>query len=172
VAIRVSTATPTSPVPFSNRLHPFDHRPFQPSPCVLRQFRNALNDYLIVCHNDRNSAGPVVPTLPQERKRQVQAVCCGSLDQGVESVGENSRAYSYGASNWGTALELTDPERPDRLRRNREAPHPRRKNAALQRKALSVTQASDHTGAVVSACEAARLCRGNGLTLRRLPCAC
>jgi hypothetical protein len=45
-----------------NGVHPLDHRPFQPSLCFSRLVRVALDDNLVVAHEDRGvSAHPDAP---------------------------------------------------------------------------------------------------------------
>jgi hypothetical protein len=62
-------------------IHPFDHRLLQPGLCVHRAFCIALDDYLVVADENRYGRWTLVPTLPQKRQCQLQAVGCGSLDR-------------------------------------------------------------------------------------------
>jgi hypothetical protein len=63
-----------------NGIHPFDHRLFQPSLCFFRLLYIAFNDYLIMANEDRHGPGRLIPTLPQKRQCELQAVRSRTLD--------------------------------------------------------------------------------------------
>src|SRR5215207_11496396 len=47
-----------------NRLHPFNHRILQPGSYVRRLLCVALDDYLVMAHENRHGTWALVPTLP------------------------------------------------------------------------------------------------------------
>jgi hypothetical protein len=71
-----------------NGVHPFGHRFLQPGHYVCCLLGVALDDHLVVAHEDRHGLRTLVPTLPQQGACQLQAVGSGSLDRGVEVVGQ------------------------------------------------------------------------------------
>src|SRR5918999_1668605 len=76
-----------------NGVHPFDHGLLhlglcpRPLPCV------ALDDYLVMADEYRHGSRTFASSLPQKRQCQLQAVGCGSLDRGVEAVGQPLDAH-------------------------------------------------------------------------------
>jgi hypothetical protein len=70
-----------------NRVHAFDHRLLQPGLHTRRLLCVALDDYLVVADKNWHSTWTLVPALPQESQRQLQAVGCGALDRSVKAVG-------------------------------------------------------------------------------------
>jgi hypothetical protein len=66
-----------------DRVHSFDHRPFQPSLCGGCLLCVALDDHLVVADEDRPGLRTLVTALPQEGQGQLQAIGCGTLNRRV-----------------------------------------------------------------------------------------
>jgi len=69
-------------------IHSFDHRLLQPALGLFALVLVALEDYLVVTDKHRHGSWTLVPALPQEGQRQLQAVSSSTLDRRVESVGQ------------------------------------------------------------------------------------
>src|SRR5215204_5581551 len=79
-------ARPTRAV--HNGVHTFNHRLLQPALSLFASIFVALDDHLVVANKDRHGPWTLIPTLPQEDQRKLQAVGAGALDRGVQSVGQ------------------------------------------------------------------------------------
>src|SRR5215217_2929503 len=75
-------------------VHPFDHRLLQPLLRLLGLVGVTLDDHLVMADQDWHGSRALVPTLPQKRQCQLQAVGCGPLDWGVETVGQPVDAHA------------------------------------------------------------------------------
>jgi hypothetical protein len=71
----------------NNGVHTFDHRLLQPALGLFASILVALDYYLVVTNEYRHGSWTLVPTLPQESQRQLQALGSCSLNRGVEAVG-------------------------------------------------------------------------------------
>src|SRR5215217_7230664 len=77
-----------------NGIHPFDHRLLQPVLHVHRLLCITLDDHLVVADEYRHGPETLVPTLPQKRQCQLQAVGSRALDRSVEAVREPLDAHT------------------------------------------------------------------------------
>jgi hypothetical protein len=69
-----------------NGVHPVNHRLLQPALGLFSSILVALDDHLVVAHQDWHGSQKLASTLPQESQRKLQTIGSGTLNRSVEAV--------------------------------------------------------------------------------------
>src|SRR5215203_4785175 len=85
-------------------VHPFDHPLLQPLLRLLGLVGVTLDDHLIVPDKHRDGPGALAVLW----ERQLQTISCGTLDRGVEAIGQPVDVHSTSAGE-GPGLGFTKP---------------------------------------------------------------